>query len=180
MCYMPWHLPWKLNLLNCCLESHTSINWRGSVDIWLSDISRGDGLLQPRQHICGSSTNGLLNTAKIITAISLMQAPMKKCSYWNSGEQIWAPTQRQASQNDFKPTRFPFSQEWLNFCACLHRFLISRTSSFSALCRSRHSSVMWLKSTLFMGTLMSPMASCLEKRSKSYTVMTSVFPPSST
>lgn len=54
------------------------------------------------------------------------------------------------------------------------------TSSFSALCRSRHSSVMWLKSTLFMGTLMSPMASCLEKRSKSYTVITSVFPPSST
>lgn len=47
---MPWHLPWKLNLLNCCLESHTSINWRGSVDIWLSDISRRDGLLQPWQH----------------------------------------------------------------------------------------------------------------------------------
>ncbi|TNN61281.1 hypothetical protein EYF80_028484 [Liparis tanakae] len=49
-----------------------------------------------------------------------------------------------------------------------------------ALSRSRHSSVTWLKSTLFMGTLMSPMASCLEKRSKSYTVIISVFPPSST
>lgn len=77
MCYMPWHLPWKLNLLNCCLESHTSINWRGSVDIWLSDISRRDGLPQPRHHICGLSTIGLLNTAKIIIVISLMQAPIK-------------------------------------------------------------------------------------------------------
>lgn len=53
------------------------------------------------------------------------------------------------------------------------------TSSFSALWRSRHSSVTWLKSTLFIGTLTSPMASCLEKRSKSYTVITRVFPPSS-
>lgn len=180
MCYMPWHLPWKLNLLNCCLESHTSINWRGSVDIWLSDISRGDGLLQPRQHICGSSTNGLLNAAKIITAISLMQAPMKNALIETAVNRSEPRHRDGASQNDFKPTRFPFSQEWLNFWACLHRFLISLTSSFSALCRSRHSSVMWLKSTLFMGTLMSPMASCLEKRSKSYTVMTSVFPPSST
>lgn len=55
----------------------------------------------------------------------------------------------------------------------------SHTSSFSAFCRSLHSSVRWLKSTLFICTLTSPIASCLEKRSKSYTVMTSVFPPSS-
>lgn len=81
---------------------------------------------------------------------------------------------RQVSQSDFKVSLF------LILWGVIANFGRRLTSSFSALCRSRHSSVMWLKSTLFMGTLMSPMASCLEKRSKSYTVITSVFPPSST
>lgn len=41
------------------------------------------------------------------------------------------------------------------------------TSSFSPLCRSRHSSMGCPRSTVFMGTFTSPMMSCLEKRSKS-------------
>lgn len=60
MCCMPWHLPWKLNLLSCCLETHTSINWKGSVDIWLSDISRRDGLHRLWQCACGTSCSRVI------------------------------------------------------------------------------------------------------------------------
>lgn len=78
MCYMPWHLPWKLNLLNCCLESHTSINWRGSVDIWLSDISRRDGVLQA-SHLLFEHTWLAQQSKSNHWDISLMQAPIIKC-----------------------------------------------------------------------------------------------------
>lgn len=72
MCYVLWHLPWKLNLLNCCLESHTSINWRGSVDIWLSDISSRDGLLQ-RERI---SVRRIKNKQKnYLLLLSALQVP---------------------------------------------------------------------------------------------------------
>lgn len=57
--------------------------------------------------------------------------------------------------------------------------LCTPTSSFSAFCRSLHSCRDWLKSTLLIGIFTAPMASCFEKRSKSYTVITRVFPPSS-
>lgn len=129
MCYMPWHLPWKLNLLNCCLESCTSINWRrGNVDIWLSDISRRDGLHQPQQHICGSSTSVLLNTVMI--TISLMH----HLYYWNSSYCIYTSVldMRHLSQSDFEPIRYPCCKEW--WCHKSYLLLLSALQIPPLLC----------------------------------------------
>lgn len=54
------------------------------------------------------------------------------------------------------------------------------TSSRGAACSSRQASTGRPKSTELMGTRTSPMESLREKRSKSYTAMTSTLPPSST
>lgn len=54
------------------------------------------------------------------------------------------------------------------------------TSSRGAACSSLQDSTGRPKSTELMGIRTSPMASLREKRSKSYTAMTSILPPSST
>lgn len=135
MCYMPWHLPWKLNLLNCCLESHTSINWRGSVDIWLSDISRGDGLLP---HLWFEH-KWLAEHSKIIIAISLTQAPIKKyLYYWNSSYQMYKSEPLQGERchkliSNLLISHFLGSDWTFGTCVCLHRFHKSYLLLLSAL-----------------------------------------------
>lgn len=62
---------------------------------------------------------------------------------------------------------------------CLNKDTAHHTSSFSPLSMSLHCCIGCPKSTLFIGILISPMMSCLEKRSKSKTCSTKVFPPSS-